>query len=482
MLEHLEPKRVFTYFEQITQIPHGSGNTKAISDYLAAFAREHSLPYKQDELGNVIIWKDASKGYEDKEAVILQGHMDMVAVKDADCMLDLEKDGLDVQVDGDYVYAKGTSLGGDDGIAVAYALAVLEDDTIAHPPLEVIITVEEETGMEGASFIDLSDCKAKKFLNLDSEEEGEFIVSCAGGMRIYGKLSCERENEAANEEQTVFEISLTGLTGGHSGAEIHHGRANAILVLGKLLKELSDSFDLSLCAIEGGTKDNAIPVEAKAVVKVSSAKADAFVEKIGETGQKLQAEWKKTDPDLCVQVQKAETEQEAFSTQTKEAVLAILTTCPNGVQAMCADMPQLVETSLNLGVLVTKEDQVIFEFSLRSSVGDAKEELAKKLCAILEANGAVCERNGDYPAWEYRKDSEVRDKMVQVYEEMYGKKPLVVALHAGLECGIMAQKIEGLDCVSFGPDMKDIHTTKERLSISSTKRVWEYLLEVLKRL
>lgn len=481
MLEHCEPKAVFHFFEQITQIPHGSGNTEQISDYLVRFAKERKLHYKQDKLGNVIIFKEASAGYEEEEPVILQGHMDMVAVKDADCTLDLSKDGLDVRVEGDYVYAKGTSLGGDDGIAIAYALAILDDDTIQHPPLEVVITVEEETGMEGASFIDLSDCKAKKVINLDSEEEGEFIVSCAGGVRIYGKVETAYKEQAVSPDRELYEIRIAGLTGGHSGAEIHHGRANANIVLGQVLKQLSEQFDIELCKLSGGTKDNAIPVDANAVIAVLTCQKEQFLQEICQIQKKMQEKWQTTDPKLVVEAVTVENKCIRPLTETvNQNVIHILTECPNGVQAMCTDMPDLVETSLNLGVLTIKEEQIVFEFSLRSSVRAAKEELARKLCEMLEANGAVCERSGDYPAWEYRKDSPLRDKMVAVYEDMYGKEPKVLALHAGLECGILSEKIPGLDCVSIGPDMKDIHTTRERLSISSTKRVWDYLLEVLR--
>lgn len=481
MLENCEPKSVFHFFEQITQIPHGSKNTQAISDYLVAFANERNLKCRQDEIGNVIIWKDASKGYEKEPAIILQGHMDMVAVKDADCPLDLEKDGLDIRIDGDYIYAKGTSLGGDDGIAVAYALAILDDDTIQHPPIEVIITVDEEVGMDGARYIDLGDCKAKQFINLDSEEEGEFIVSCAGGLRVFGRVDIVYDEMTVSEDDKVYEVRISKLTGGHSGAEIHLGRANAVKMLGQVLNALSGKINYKLCKLKGGVKDNAIPIDAKATVIVASNQTEQFLQEILLLQQELQEKNHKTDPNLCIEAVQAEKSNvRAFDTKTTKAVINILTDCPNGVQAMCEDMPELVETSLNLGVLTTTDEQVVFEFSLRSSVKTAKEALREKLCALLEKLGAMSECCSDYPAWEYKKDSELRDKMVAVYEDMYGVPPKVLALHAGLECGIMAQKIEGLDCVSMGPDMKDIHTTREKLSISSTKRVWEYLLEVFK--
>lgn len=474
MLENCEPKQVFYYFEEITKIPHGSGNTKKISEYLVNFAKEKKLKYKQDSLGNVIIWKKASKGYEGEAPVILQGHMDMVAVKDADCPLELLKDGLDIAVDGDYVYAKGTSLGGDDGIAVAYALAILADDTKSHPPLEVVITVDEETGMEGAKGIDLSECKAKLFLNLDSEEEGEFIVSCAGGSRVRASLAINGEEA----EGICYGMELCGLTGGHSGADIHFNRANANILMGEILSSLYQKYHVTLCTIEGGTKDNAIPVSAKAVFVVEGCPEEKIVQEICHIERKMQEKCHSTDPSLSLKVKRVKSEK-AMGEETTRQILAILTKCPNGVVAMSQDIPDLVETSLNLGVISMTGQEIHFDFSLRSSVKKEKEKLAERLCTLLKEAGASCERSGDYPAWEYRKDSPLRDKMVKTYRDMYKKEPKVLALHAGLECGIMAEKIEGLDCVSFGPDILDIHTTRERLCISSVKRVWEFLLEIL---
>lgn len=478
MLENCEPGQVFYYFEKLTQIPRGSGNTKEISDYLAAFAKKRNLKYRQDALGNVIIWKKASKGYEKEAPVILQGHMDMVAVKDKDCLLDLTKDGLKVTARGDYVYAEGTSLGGDDGIAVAYALAILSDDTISHPPLEVVITVDEETGMDGAKGIDLSECRAKTFLNLDSEEEGEFIVSCAGGARVTGSLLVERKET----DGICYEIELGGLTGGHSGADIHLNRANANILIGELLNSLHAVCDFDLCTLEGGTKDNAIPVSARAVLSVRDCLEEELMQEICHIKKKMQEKCHNTDPSLQLKVTPLKNEKvKAVEKDAMLRIFSILTKCPNGVVSMSQDMPGLVETSLNLGVVRMGEDEICFDFSLRSSVKEEKEKLAKKLCCVLEEAGASCVRSGDYPAWEYRKDSPLRDKMVKVFKDMYGREPKVLALHAGLECGIMAEKIEGLDCVSFGPDILDIHTTRERLSISSVKRVWEFLLEVLKK-
>lgn len=476
MLEQLQPKSVFTYFEKLTQIPRGSGNTKQVSDYLANFAKERNLRYIQDEVGNVIIFGDATKGYEDQTPIIIQGHMDIVAVKDEDCDLDLQRDSLELEIDGDYISANKTSLGGDDGIAIAYALAILDSDEICHPALEVVITIDEEVGMDGAAYIDLSECKGKTFINIDSEEEGIFTVSCAGGLRVYGKI--EKEEEAYTGK--CYEVSLEGLTGGHSGAEIHHGRANANILMGQIAAKLFVADEIKMCSIEGGTKDNVIACAARMLIAFPDEMFCNVKEKLCDIEAELKETWKSTDPSLKLTIVPKGSCEKAFTKETAMKVINVLTNVPNGVQAMCEDMPDLVETSLNLGVLFTNDTEIGMDFSLRSSVKAAKEELKNKVINILLDKGAKYQVDGDYPAWEYKKESPIRDKMIRVYREMYHKDPEVLGIHAGLECGIMAQKIEGLDCISIGPNMKDIHTTRERLSISSTQRVWEFLLNVLK--
>lgn len=482
MLEQLEPKSVFTYFEKICSIPHGSGNVQKISNYLVEFAKERNLEYVQDEFYNVIIKKAASKGYEDREPVIIQGHMDMVAVKTPDCKKNLLTDPLDIRTEGDFVYAEGTSLGGDDGIAVAYALALLDADNIPHPPLEVVITVEEEVGMEGALFIDLSSLKGKRLLNIDSEKEGELTVSCAGGMRINGSLPVQWEQTPSGF--TGKEVMLTGLMGGHSGVEIHKNRGNANILIGYVLRKLSEKVDIRLSALEGGTKDNAIPREAKAIIFFPEMEISLYEDTLKEIEGKLQEEYKETDSKLCILSReiKGQTGQKVLAQISTNQVIELLNTVPNGVQAMSRQLEGLVETSLNLGIILLKEEEFSAAFSLRSSVAAEKEKLRDKITSIVSSLGGSSSFSGDYPAWEYKEDSRLRDTFVQVYETMYGKKPVVLSIHAGLECGILSDKIKGLDSVSFGPDMENIHTTEEKLSISSTKRVWEFLLELLKKL
>lgn len=517
MLENLTPQKVFQYFEEICSIPHGSGNVDAISDYLVKFAKEHGLWCSQDKLKNVIIIKDASSGKEDRPAVMIQGHMDMVAVKEPDADIDMAKDGLKLRIDGDYVYAKDTSLGGDDGIALAYGLALLSDESISHPRIELVITTEEEVGMEGATGIDLSPCQGMQMLNIDSEEEGQFVAACAGGIRVNGRIPVERvplEENSAKEEQNggcnykkclCKKIMLTEFSGGHSGTEIGKNGGNANIVLGWFLNELSREVDITIYEIQGGLKDNAIPVEAYAVVGNGADLEEALgtdreedVEESRKLWEKnlmnccerLQKEMQKrflaTDPECRVIVADCDKEDNVplscLRTEDTKKVLAFLAEAPNGVQVMCEEPEGLVQTSLNLGIMKLEEDGLQTAFSLRSSVAKEKEELKERVCGLIEKYDGMVTTTGDYPAWEYKKESPLREKMIAVYEKQYGKKPLVLSLHAGLECGILAAKKPGLDCVSLGPDILDIHTTRERMSISSVKRVWEFLVEVVEEL
>ena len=475
-LAGLEPQSVFSYFEAICGIPHGSRNTKAISDYLVSFAKDHHLRYIQDESNNVIIFGKGTCEMEDHPPVILQGHMDMVCEKDAQCTLDMEADGLDVTQDGTYVYAKGTTLGGDDGIAIAYALALLADDTIPHPPLEVILTVDEEIGMLGAAAIDLSGLKGRTMINLDSEDEGIFTVSCAGGATATISLTGARRAVYG----PCIRLTVDGLQGGHSGAEIHKNRANANMVMGQFLSRIQERMPLCLTSFSGGGKDNAIPQSCQATVVAMGTQLD----RINEIAQKLQEEVREKfdEPEASVQAFDVDAlGGNGLSTEDTAKITGMLCTLPNGVQAYSADIPGLVQTSLNLGIAKLGEKFTV-TFSVRSSVNQEKEALLRKLKEQAEFYGGTYSQMGEYPAWEYKKESKLRDTMVRIYTQMYGKAPQVLAIHAGLECGILGEKLPGLDCVSMGPQMHDIHTSREKLDIASTKRTWELLLAVLKAL
>ena len=475
-LAGLEPANVFRYFEEICAIPHGSRNTKAISDYLVAFAKAHDLKYIQDEVNNVILFGPGTCGMEDHPPVILQGHMDMVCEKDAGCPLDMAVDGLDLTHDGRFVFARGTTLGGDDGIAVAFALALLEDETIPHPPLEIIITVDEEIGMLGADAIDLSGLRGRTLINLDSEDEGIFTVSCAGGARATVSLNAERKAVYG----PCVRLTVEGLQGGHSGAEIHKNRANANKVMGEYLSRIQKLMPLCLTSLSGGSKDNAIPRSCQATVVAMGI----GIERINDVAAALQQEIREIydEPEALVQAFDVDAlGGNSLTTAATADVISFLCAAPNGVQSYSADMPGLVQTSLNLGVCKLA-DSFSATFSVRSSVNREKEELLSKLRELTDFYGGQISVAGAYPAWEYRKDSPLRDTMVRVYRQMFGKDPQVLAIHAGLECGLLGDKLPGLDCVSVGPQMHDIHTSRERLDIASTKRTWDFLLEVLKAL
>ncbi len=472
----LEPMAVFGYFEEICAIPHGSRNTKQISDYLVRFAQNHGIRYVQDDLNNVVMFQEGTCGMESHAPVILQGHMDMVCEKDEDCPVDMDTQGLDVDHDGTCVFAHGTTLGGDNGIAVAYALALLADKTIPHPPLEVIITVDEEIGMEGAAGVDLSELKGRTMVNLDSEDEGIFTVSCAGGARGTIHLPLQRRVVYG----PCVRLTVEGLQGGHSGVEIHKNRANANKVMGDLLGRVQKLMPLCITKLSGGAKDNAIPRSCT----VTLVALGMNLERINDITEQLQKEIREQydEPEAIVRGDDVDAMGgNALTTECTAKVIALLNAAPNGVQAWSQDIPGLVQTSLNLGV-VKLEEELTLTFAVRSSVNVEKVELLEKLKALAEFNDGSYSQMGDYPAWEYKKDSRLREVMVSKYREMFGKTPEVVAIHAGLECGLLSEKLPGLDCVSIGPNMHDIHTSREKLEIASTRRTWDFLLEVLKAL
>ena len=471
ILEGLRPEAALHYFEELCAIPHGSRDTKRISDYCVRFAEEHGLRYVQDAHNNVVIYKDGSAGYENHPTVILQGHLDMVCEKDPGCDIDFSKDGLRLKQDGTYLFAEGTTLGGDDGIAVAYALAVLDSKTLAHPPLEAVFTVDEEIGMLGADAMDMSMLSGRVMLNIDSEDEGILTAGCAGGATATISLPVQRETAPG----CGWRVRVDGLTGGHSGVEIHKGRVNANKLMGELLRRLPE---LRLARVDGGAKDNAIPRSCEALL-VSQA-AD-FAERFEAAKAACLAALPATEPNAVLTCEKAEVAQTMTADGTA-AVLGLLGELPSGVQAMSADIEGLVQTSLNLGILKTSEKKVTMTFSVRSSVGAEKTALLTRLQGLAEKYGAAYGQMGEYPAWEYRKDSRLRETMVQTFETLYGEKPIVDVIHAGLECGIFSDRLPGLDAVSFGPQMHDIHTSRERLELASVARTWDYLVAVLARL
>lgn len=472
---NLEPQTVFGFFEQMSEIPRGSGNTQAISDWCVAFAKQRNLAYVQDKLGNIIIFKDGTPGYEKAEPMILQGHLDMVCEAVPGSTKDMEKEGLTLVVDGDELHADGTTLGGDDGIAVAMALAVLDAHDLPHPPIEAVFTVDEEIGLLGASAIDVSPLKGRRMINIDSEEEGIFTVSCAGGNRTTCTLPLAR----AAYEGTALRLTLGGLLGGHSGGEIHKGLGNSNMLMGRVLYALSQKTDLRLVTVAGGTKDNAIPLHTVAVL---CAKDPAAVRAaVGELQTTLQNEYHKVDPGLYLHCEDEAAGAQPMDKASTEKAICLLTCMPNGVQTMSADIAGLVQTSLNLGILTTEEGTLTASFSVRSSVESQKQMMVDRIRCLMAQLGGGISIHGDYPGWEYLANSPLRDLMVEVYRDQYGKDPKIEAIHAGLECGLFAGKLPGFDSVSIGPDMSGVHTSRERLSIPSTQRTWKMLCEVLRR-
>ncbi len=473
ILENIKPERVMYYFEKLSSVPHGSRNTSAATALCRDFARENDLEYIEDELGNCVIKKDAYPGYEDAPTVIIQGHLDMVCEKTPDCDIDMSKEGLKLDVSGDDIFAHGTTLGGDDGIAVAMALALLEDKTLPHPAIEALFTVDEEIGMIGATAFDASVLKGKMLINLDSEDEGVFTVSCAGGVVAECTIPVSREEFSG----AAYKISISGLKGGHSGAEIDRGRANADILMGRVLNALNKAGNMRIVEVNGGLKDNAIPSASSAVVICDFNPSEITTEFEGI----FTHEYVVAEDSIKVCAEKAE--KPSFKPMDKESTNKIITalcTYPNGIQSMSLEIENLVKTSLNLGILKTEEKSVTASFCVRSSVFTEKQALTNRLELLTECLGGSVVLEGDYPPWEYMRESKLRDVMTDVFKRMYDKEPIIEAIHAGIECGILSGKMPGLECVSIGPDIMDIHTPSERMSIASVNRVWEYLLEVLK--
>ena len=485
VLSGLKPEKVFEYFEAICSIPHGSGNTKQISDYCVKCASELGLEYVQDEYNNVVIYKGAAKGYEDHPTVILQGHLDMVCARTADCVKDMAKEGLDLLVEGDYVTADKTSLGGDDGIAIAMILAILADDSLCHPPIEAVFTVDEEVGMDGARALDMKLLSGRRMLNLDSEDEGVFTVSCAGGLRtdcfIPGEI---KEVSLINSEYlNLYSVTLDGLTGGHSGTEIDKGRGNAIKLMARFLYRAFDEISgIGLSDIKGGKFDNVICNYCEAHLVMGDDAAEQFNKLVAEFNTIYRTEFASTDPGVnlaCEQVNRGNDSVNVFLAEDSLRMISALFLVPQGIIAMSPDMKGLVQTSANVGVVDICDEGLKFSCSVRSSIASQKYGVRDRIKAACEGLGGQAAFRGDYPGWAYRKESFVRDTLADIYRKQTGKSPVITAIHAGLECGMFCEALEGLDCVSIGPELRDIHSVDERLGISSVQRLYKLVTEFL---
>lgn len=475
ILSGLVPNEVFRYFEEISAVPRGSGYREKIADYCENFAKEKGLWVYRDSANNVVIKKEASTGYENTQPIIIQGHLDMVWQKDSGSVKDLEKEGLDLYIEGDFISAKGTTLGADNGIAVAMAMAILADNTLSHPPIEAVFTTDEEIGMLGAKELDTKILSAKRMINVDSEEPGVITVSCAGGVDF--TMTIPYNGRAVTGEKVV--ISLKGLFGGHSGIEINSGRVNANILAGRILGHLAKKFDFDIAQIVGGNRANAIANLCRIELVTENAQEIASEAKEYIAGIKTEIFAKEENFDAEIEVLE-KCEWDVMGKCEKDKLIYALALSPNGVQEMSAEIENLVETSLNLGILETNDDKISMTFALRSSKKTALFALLEKLETFAKCIGVSSQSSGFYPPWEFRRNSEMQELCARVYEEMFGSKPKIEAIHAGLECAVFAGAIDGLDCISIGPKVLDAHTTSERLSISSTKEVFDLLINVLK--
>mgnify|MGYP003097756728 CR=1 FL=1 len=468
--------KVLYFFEKINEIPRGSGNEKAVSDYIVSFAKERGLWVHQDKANNVIIKKDGSKGYENHEPVVIQGHMDMVCEKNPDVVHDFEKDPIKVIYEGDYIHADGTTLGADDGIAVAMAMALLDNENAVHPPLEVVITTDEEVGMLGAASLDATFIKGRKLLNIDSEEEGIFTVGCAGGVKTESIIPVEF---TVPEYGSFVKIMVTGLEGGHSGIDIDKERGNANKIMARVLDRLKNTENIEVSYLMGGAKDNAIPRYAEMLVGCDDI--DRLKAGINILAEELRAEFAVTDRYIEITAEEMEKPENVFTSESLNKVIAAIMLMPNGIQSMNLDL-NMAESSNNLGVVKMNEGSVSLICAVRSSVITRKAYIKAQIEKLTKLCGGTTESHGDYPAWEYKAESPLRDLFTEVYKDCYNKTPRVETVHAGLECGLIAEKIPDMDMVSFGPNLMDIHTPKERASISSIERVWNFLCKVLEKL
>ena len=474
---NLKPQKVFEYFNMLSAIPHGSGDMDGIASFCENFAKEHGFKFIRDKDNNVIIFKNGTAGYEKCEPIILQGHLDMVCQKTPESSIDFTKDGLDLYIDGDFVKAKGTTLGADNGIAVAMVLAILDSADIPHPPIEAVFTTDEETGMIGARALDMSVLRGKRMINLDSETENIVTVSCAGGGDFRVSIPIVR----STVQGTKITLDIKGLQGGHSGVDIKNNRENANMIAGRVLNELKSNFDFDIISINGGDKSNAIPN--RCIIELSVSAPNEFITCAENYFDIIRNEISDREPDFKPNVSIGEAgEFDVFTSDIKEKIIYTLLCVPNGITEMSAEIKGLVQTSLNLGILVTNEQNIILHFALRSNKKSALLFLEQRLMAFFNNLDLKYETFGHYPPWEYKSNSPLRELYCNIYFSKFDKNPKITAIHAGLECGVFSDGIKDLDCISIGPNLYDVHTVRERLSISSTQNLYNMVVELLGKL
>lgn len=470
MFSDVKHRDVFEYFAKICSIPHGSGNTKGIADFLCDFAKGHNLDFYRDDMNNVIIYKSASEGYEDKPGVILQGHSDMVC--DSTGKFDFETQPIEIVRDGDIIRANGTTLGADNGIAGAMMLSILADKDAVHPDLECVFTTDEETGMYGALALDYSKLSGRIMFNLDSDGEGIITCGCAGG----GSCRLNIPMSVTDNVKPCYKLSIEGLLGGHSGVMIGLNRANAIKLAAKILSEIAP--DCQIVSVSGGSKENAIPAIA---VVVFATDCDLDFATVSEYYEKYVKDTF-TDTEPCITLSAVDMTDSAYDAESSQKLISLINEMPTGVIEMSEDMEGLVQTSLNCGVIATKENSVEFDISVRSNVKSRKIDIINMIKDISAKYGISVDVSGEYPSWEYNPRSEAKKLAIDVYSKMFGEEPKIEVIHAGLECGVFADNLQNLDCIAFGPSLYDIHTVNERLEIGSVCRVFEFLKKLLKNI
>lgn len=479
-MKNLAPKAVWEHFYSLTQIPRPSGKKEEVSAFLAAYGKSLGLETIVDTIGNVIIRKPASPGYENHPGVILQGHMDMVPQKNNDTVFDFEKDPIEAYVDGEWVTAKGTTLGADNGIGVAAAMAILADKSVVHPPLEVLVTVDEETGMYGAFALEGGMLQGKTLLNLDSEAEGELYVGCAGGVDTTAKFHYTPVE--VEEGDVAIKVSVKGCKGGHSGCDIHLQRANANKLLFRFLKDAVANYEARLAYVEGGSLRNAIPREAAAVITIPAEGVDEIMDLVAEYEDLFIAEYDGVEDNIQLTATEVECPATELPEDVQDFLIHAITACPHGVYRVIPEMPDVVETSNNLAMLVTEDNCVTVMCLTRSSVESRKEELQSIIESVFAMAGAEVVFSGSYPGWKPNLNSHILQVMKTTYQENYGVEPRVIIIHAGLECGIIGRNYPGMDMISFGPTIKYPHSPDEKVNIPSVAKFYEYLLATLKAL
>ncbi len=480
-LTNLHPSLIWQYFSEILQIPRPSGKEEKIGRYVISIAKKHGLEYKKDKAGNILVKKKASRGFDKLQPVCLQSHLDMVCEKNGSSLHNFDTDPIHAYIDDGWVKAGETTLGADNGIGIAAQLALLTDPEAEHGPVECLFTVDEETGLNGAKCLESDFFDSRILINLDSEDEGELFIGCAGGMNTLATLKYKSKNPPADSQS--YRIAINGLLGGHSGTDIHKERGNSIKILNEILWEARNRFDMRLAVFEGGNLRNAIPREAYAIIVIPGKYVDVFGEYFRETTKKLSAMIRVQEPDFSITLDETEKPARIMKKKPQEKLLNAIYVCPHGAMAWSKVMPDLVETSTNLAsVKFQSPNSILITTSQRSSDNLAKQAVANKVRSTFKLAGAKVEHSEGYPGWNPNPTSAILSITERSYKKLFGEAPKVKAMHAGLECGLFLEKYPNLDMISFGPTILDAHSPNERMNVETTAKFWQLLLEVMKNI